>query len=128
MKNRHSRYIKLVFTLAILIGWVGTSFSQYKFPKDNNESVIFDDRSIKQRLSEEHRLRQKNPLNHYLKNPAKAWLQEYQKLENELEATQKTNGRLKIYIWLSVLCNLLLASWWLTKKQSHKRNGFDVSK
>lgn len=50
-------------------------------------------------------------LDNYLKNPTQAWSKEYQQLEHKLKASQAENLRLKLYIGVAFLLNLLLGIW-----------------
>lgn len=132
MKSIHSTYLKLVFSFALFIGGVGTSFSQYKRDVpftivmddcsvkemliNDSTSLILDDRSIKQWAAQEEKLYQNSPLGRYLKNPAQAWSKEYQQLEHKLEASQTENFKLKAYILLATLLNLGIGGWFLFKR------------
>ncbi|HAS38883.1 MAG TPA: hypothetical protein DCS93_00320 [Microscillaceae bacterium] len=50
-------------------------------------------------------------LGSYLKDPAKVWSKEYQKIATQLESSKAENFRLKLYIGLAFVLNLLLGVW-----------------
>ncbi|OJJ23870.1 hypothetical protein BKI52_05840 [marine bacterium AO1-C] len=56
MKNKHSRYTTLVFTLAILIGWVGTSFSQKTVNEQQIKQVVKQLNDLSIQVNERRRI------------------------------------------------------------------------
>lgn len=107
MKNKDWR---LVFIVILFTG-VRTSFSQYKSLYRENESVILDDRSVKQWAKDHQKLKQAGTLHRYLNDSVKAWGKEYQKVTIQLESSQSRNFYLKLYLGLVLAMSLLLGVW-----------------
>ncbi|OJJ23869.1 hypothetical protein BKI52_05835 [marine bacterium AO1-C] len=57
----------------------------------------------------------KTSLSNYLQDPVKVWAKEYQKVAKKLDASQAENHRLKLYISLAFIFNLLLGIWVLRR-------------